>query len=372
MVEKKHKNLKFDFLIVGTGFSGAVFAQRAANKGYSVLIIDKNNFIGGASHDCYNSDGVLIHKFGAHIFHTNNKIVWDYLSNFTQWIDYKHKVKANIGGKLYSFPININTLNSLYNLNLDEKTVLKYLENQRIIKDTIENSEDQILSTFGEDLYKKFYKFYTKKQWGVWPSQMFLDINKRIEIRPNFNDNYFTDIYQGIPKQGYTELIKNILQHKNIKIELNTKFDLIKNKINYKNLIYTGRIDEFYNFKFGKLAYRSINFEYETIEKEFFQEVAVVNFTENLKTKYTRIVESKRMTKQEIPITTIIKEFPTSKGEPYYPMPQIKYSELYNKYKSLSALTKNTYFLGRLAEYKYLNMDQVCLNSLKLFDEICG
>jgi len=357
---------KVDFLIVGAGFSGAVFAEQAASKGYSVLIIDKNDFIGGASHDCYNSDGILIHKFGAHIFHTNHEDVWNYLSRFTEWNNYKHQVMASIGAKLYPFPININTLNSLYNLNLNEKTVNQYFEKIRIKKDKINNTEDQLITTFGEDLYNKFYKFYTKKQWGLWPNELTLDINSRIQPRTNYNDYFFTDKYQGIPKNGYAELINNILSQKNITIQLATDFSSIKNKINYKYLIYTGRIDEYFDYQFGKLPFRSIKFEYETHKTEFFQEVAVINYTENLEIEYTRIVESKHMTGQQNPITTIIKEFPTSNGEPYYPIQQRENIELFSKYKSLAEKSKNVFFLGRAAEYKYYNMDQVCLNSLNL------
>ncbi|OFX61262.1 MAG: UDP-galactopyranose mutase [Bacteroidetes bacterium GWA2_30_7] len=358
---------KVDFLIVGAGFSGAVFAEQAANKGYSVLVIEKNNFIGGACHDCYNSDNVLIHKFGAHIFHTNHENVWNYLSHFTQWNNYKHQVKANIGGKLYPFPININTLNSLYNLNLNEETIIQYFDKIRIKKDSVTNTEDQILSTFGEDLYNKFYKFYTKKQWGLWANELTLDLNSRIKERTNYNDNFFTDKYQGIPSKGYTELLRNILNHKNIKIQLETDFQSIKNQINYNYLIYTGRIDEYFNYQLGKLPFRSIKFEYETHNKEFYQPVAVVNYTQNLEIEYTRIVESKHMTLQKTPITTIIKEFPTSDGYPYYPIPQKANYELYTKYKKLSESLKNVIFLGRSAEYKYYNMDEVCFNSIDIF-----
>lgn len=362
--------IKVDFLIVGAGFSGAVFAERAASKGYSVLLIDKNDFIGGASHDCYNADGVLIHKFGAHIFHTNNDDVWNYLSRFTKWNNYRHKVKASIGGKLYPFPININTLNSLYNLNLNEETINQYLDKIRIKKDQINNSEDQIISTFGEDLYYKFYKFYTKKQWGLWANEISLDINSRIQARTNYNDYFFTDKYQGIPKNGYTELIKNLLSHKNISIQLQTDFNSVKGKIKYNKLIFTGRIDEFFDYQYGKLPFRSIKFEYETHKTEFFQEVAVVNYTDALEPKFTRIVESKHMTFQKIPITTIIKEFPTSEGEPYYPIPQKTNIELFNKYKTLSCKSENVHFLGRAGEYKYYNMDQVCMAALKLSESI--
>lgn len=359
--------VKIDFLIVGAGFSGAVLAEQAANKGYSVLVIDKNDFIGGASHDCYNTDGVLIHKFGAHIFHTNNQNVWNYLSRFTEWNSYEHKVKANIDEKLYPFPININTLNSLYNLNLTEETIADYFNKVRIKKDSINNTEDQILSTFGEDLYNKFYKYYTKKQWGLWANELTLDLNSRIQPRTNYNDNFFTDKYQGIPLNGYTELIKNILTHKNINVQLVTDFKLIKQKLKYKYLIYTGKIDEYFNYSLGKLPFRSIKFEYETHNIEYYQPVAVVNFTKNLEIEYTRIVESKHMTYQKIPITTIIKEFPNSEGYPYYPIPQKANYEIYNKYKSLSKNLKNVIFLGRSAEYKYYNMDEVCINAINIF-----
>jgi UDP-galactopyranose mutase len=359
--------IKTDFLIVGTGFSGAVFAEQAASNGYSVLIIDKNDFIGGASHDCYNSDGILIHKFGAHIFHTNHEIVWNYISRFTEWHNYMHKVRAFIDNKLYPYPININTINSLYSLNLNEHTIVDYLNKIIIKKEHIINTEDQLITTFGEDLYTKFFKYYTKKQWGYWANELILDINSRIQLRTNTNDNFFTDRYQGIPRIGYTELIKNILSHKNITILLETDFERIKDSINYKHIIYTGRIDEYFNYIYGVLPFRSIEFEYETHNTDFFQEVAVVNYTENLEIEYTRIVESKHMTGQQNPKTTIIKEFPTSNGYPYYPIPQQANIKLFQKYYDLAKKEKCVLFIGRAAEYKYYNMDMVCFNAINLF-----
>ena len=359
----------FEYVVVGAGFAGCTVAERIANVlNKKVLIIEKRNHIGGNAYDYYNEAGILVHKYGPHIFHTNNKIVWDYLSNFTKWRLYQHKVLAYIDGMYIPFPINLNTINILYNKSFSPEEFKLFLDNIKENKSEILNSRDMVTTKIGEELYEKFFKWYTKKQWGVFPEDLSPEVTARIPVRFNKDDRYFTDKYQGVPQHGYTKLFENMLSSKNIRILLNTDYKEIIDGIKFEKMIYTGPIDYFFDYKFGKLPYRSIKFEFETLECEYYQSVATVNYPNDY--DFTRITEFKHITGQVHLKTTIVKEYPTSEGEPYYPIPHAENYEIYKLYENEAKKFDNIYFVGRLANYKYYNMDKVVEEALKLFDKI--
>lgn len=357
----------YSYLIVGAGFAGSVLAERiAVCKKKKVLIVDKRNHIGGNAYDYYNEDGILVHKYGPHIFHTNSKKVYDYLSNFTEWNEYQHKVLISVDGQLLPMPINLDTINKLYNYNFTSKDMIEYLDHVKEPIQTISNAEEQVISKVGRDLYEKFFKYYTKKQWDLWPYELDASVTARIPIRYNRDDRYFTDTYQVMPKYGYTKMFERMLTHPNIHIMLNTDYrDLIK-EIEYKYLIFTGPIDLFFEYKYGKLPYRSLNFQFETKDVEYYQPIGTINYPNEY--DFTRITEFKYLTGQKHHKTTIVKEYPTSDGEPYYPIPRPQNDELYRKYKEAAEDLENVFFVGRLGTYKYYNMDQVVAQSLTLFE----
>lgn len=347
----------FDYLIVGCGLAGMTSARILAEKGKKICIIDKKNHIGGNIYDYYNEDNILIHKYGPHIFHTNNKEVYEFLNRFTQWIEYQHKVLSYVLGNLVPMPINLDTINKVYGTNYDSFTIKEFFEKVKQGDISINNSKDVIVSQIGEDLYKLFFEGYTKKQWDMYPYELGKEVTSRIPIRTNREDRYFTDKYQGVPKCGYTNLSRNMIDHKNIKVMLNTSYEEIKDELSYTKIIFTGCIDEFYKEKYGNLPYRSINFVSETYDKEFYQPVGVVNYPNDY--DYTRITEYKYLTGQKHLKTTIMKEFSCSNGDPYYPIPKKENKELYAKYKEENKKNSNVIFLGRLGTYSYMNMDKV-------------
>ena len=356
----------FDYLIVGAGFAGAVLAERLASQsGKKVLIVDKRNHIGGNTYDYYNSDGILIHKYGPHIFHTNSRDVYDYLGQFTPWRPYEHRVLASVDGMLVPIPINLNTINKLYGLNLSSDEVEKFLASKAEPKTRIQTSEDVVVSKVGRELYEKFFKRYTKKQWDLDPSELDASVAARIPTRSNRDDRYFTDTYQGMPLYGYTKLFENMLSHPNIKVMLNTDYKEIQSVIPYREMIYTGPIDYYFDYCYGKLPYRSLEFKFETVESEQFQSTGTINYPNEQ--AYTRITEFKYLTGQRHPKTTVVYEYPKETGDPYYPVPRPENADLYKKYQQLAAGMKRVHFTGRLATYKYYNMDQVVAQSLKLF-----
>ncbi len=358
---------EYDFLIVGAGFSGAVIAERLHSSGKKVLLIDQRNHLGGNCFDFLDSNGIWIHKYGPHYFRTNFPEVKNYLSMFTKWIPQKYIVKAHVNNKLYPLPINRNTLNLFFNINLkNEKEVLSFLEEKKEKIKNPSNAEEQILSTLGKEIYEAFFKNYTIKQWQTNPKNLDASITARVPIRTNTHDSYVDDLFQAMPKNGYTEIFKKITA--GIKILLDTPLKKIEKEIKYKKLIYTGPIDEFFSHKFGELPYRSLKFKFERHEKEFYQECVQINYPNE--EKFTRIVEIKHATKQKAPSTTITKEYPSKEGPPLYPVLNKVNRELYSKYQKEAEKLKNVYFIGRLAEYKYLNMDQVIKNSLELFEKI--
>jgi UDP-galactopyranose mutase len=361
----------FDYLIVGAGFAGSVLAERLARGlGKRVLICDQRSHVGGNAYDEYDSAGILVHRYGPHIFHTNSAEVFDYLSKFTEWRSYEHRVLASVDGQLLPIPINLNTINSLYGLNLDSAGMEDFLASVAEKRNPIRNSEDAVVSRMGRDLYLKFFRNYTRKQWGVDASELDAQVVARLPVRTNRDDRYFTDQFQGMPKRGFTRLFENLLDHPSISIWLNTDYREIVNKISYRSLIYTGPIDEFFDYRFGKLPYRSLEFRHQTCDQEQFQSVGVINFPNEH--AYTRITEFKYLTGQLHRKTSIVYEFPQTEGDPYYPIPQPANTALYMKYKNLVNVTPNVRFVGRLATYKYYNMDQVIAQALTLFKHIAA
>ena len=352
--------MKYDYLIVGAGFAGSVIAERlATQQNKKVLVVEKRNHIGGNAYDEYNEDGILVHKYGPHIFHTNSKEVFDYLSLFTEWIPYEHKVLAKLGDELYPIPINRLTINKLYNLHLTtDEEVKNYFESIKDKRYPILNSEDIIVNQVGYDLFEKFFKHYTKKQWDLEPKDLSPTVCGRIPVRTNDDCRYFTDKYQFMPKDGYTKMFEKILSHENIEVVLNTDYKKIVNDIKFDKMIYTGPIDYFFDYQFGKLPYRSIRFEWETLDVESFQETSQINYVD-MSHKFTRIIEHKKLTGQSVVKTTISREYPTFNGEPFYPILNEINKMIFQKYLNESQKLKEVIFLGRLAEYKYYNMDQV-------------
>ncbi len=359
----------FDYLIVGAGFAGSVMAERLASQANKkVLIIDKRNHIGGNAYDYYNEEGILIHKYGPHIFHTNSKEVFEYLGQFTPWRPYEHKVLGSVDGQLVPIPINLNTINQLYGLNLNSSEVEGFFAERAEKLPRVKTSEDVVVSTVGRELYEKFFRGYTRKMWDLDPSELDASVTARVPTRTNRDDRYFTDTYQAMPLHGYTHMFSNMLSHKNIKIMLNTDYKDIIDIIPFKNLVFTGPVDEYFDYCYGKLPYRSLEFKFETVDKEVFQPTGTVNYPNGQ--LYTRITDFKYLTGQVHPKTAIVYEFPKAEGDPYYPVPRPENAELYKKYQQLAATMTNTYFAGRLATYKYYNMDQVVAQSLTLFKKL--
>jgi UDP-galactopyranose mutase len=354
----------YDYLVAGAGFAGSVIAERLARKfNKKVLICDRRNHIGGNAYDHYNDDGVLVHKYGPHIFHTNSAEVFDYLSQFTQWRPYEHRVLASVDGKLVPIPINRTTVNLLYGLDLQtDADVENFFEQQAERKEIVRTSEDVVVSRVGRELYEKMFRNYTRKQWSLDPSELDASVTARIPVRTNTDDRYFTDTYQFMPLHGYTRLFENLLDHRNITVAVNVDYRDLMREVKYGELVYTGPVDEFFEMRYGKLPYRSLEFRHETHNTEFFQAAPVVNYpNENA---YTRITEFKYLTGQQHPKTAVVYEYPRAEGDPYYPVPRPENAVLYKQYQTLAEATPNVHFVGRLATYRYYNMDQVVAQAL--------
>lgn len=356
----------FDYLIVGAGFAGSILAERLARQSNKkILIIDTRNHIGGNAYDHYNESGILVHKYGPHIFHTNSRDVFEYLSRFTEWRRYEHRVLASVDGQLVPMPINLDTINKLYGLNLTAFQLTEFFASIAEPKDTIRTSEDVVVSKIGRELYEKFFRNYTRKQWGIDPSELDKSVTARVPTRTNRDDRYFTDTYQAMPLHGYTRMFERLLAHPNIKIMLNTDYREIQAIIPYREMIYTGPVDGFFDYRYGKLPYRSLDFKHETLNERVHQPQAVINYpNEHL---YTRVTEFKYLTGQEHSKTSLVYEYPQAEGDPYYPVPRPENAELYKQYKALAAATPRVHFVGRLATYKYYNMDQVVAQALALY-----
>lgn len=360
----------FDWLIVGAGFAGSVLAERlATQRNERVLLVDRRAHIGGNAYDRYDEAGILMHVYGPHIFHTNSDDVVNYLSQFTRWHPYEHRVLAQVDDTRYPIPINRTTVNRLFGLTLktDEEVEAFYRTRAEPI-DPIRTSEDVIVSRVGRELYEKFFRHYTRKQWGLDPSELDRSVTSRVPIRTNEDDRYFDDRFQAMPRDGYTRLFEKMLNRPQIKTLLNTDFSEIRHEISYRRLIYTGPIDEFFGHRFGRLPYRSLRFEHQTLEQEWRQPVAVINYPQE--EPYTRITEYKHLTGQKAPKTTITYEYPSAQGDPYYPVPNDTTASIYRQYDALAHATENTWFVGRLATYRYYNMDQVVAQALATFRRI--
>lgn len=358
----------FDYLIVGAGFSGAVLAERLASIGQRVLLVEKRNHIGGNAYDHADAAGVLVHRYGPHIFHTNSKEVYDYLSRFTKWRPYEHRVLTSVDGQLLPIPINLDTINGLYGTRFDSFQLQAFFEKIAEPIEQIKTSEDVVVSKVGRELYKKFFQNYTRKQWGLDPSELDASVIARVPIRFNRDDRYFTDRYQVMPLHGYTRLFENLLDHPNIKVMLNADFHDIEGVIPYREVIYTGPIDAWFDYRFGKLPYRSLRFEFVTHETQKVQPAAVVNYPNEH--PWTRITEFKYLTGQSHHQSTTVAEYPEADGDPYYPVPRSEATALYKQYAELAEQARGVHFVGRLATYRYYNMDQCVAQALNVFAKI--
>lgn len=359
----------YKYVVVGAGLAGIVMAERIASQtNERVLIIEKRDHIGGNVYDEYDNAGILVQKYGPHTLHTNDKEVFDYICQFTKWHEYQHRVLSYVNGNFVPFPISLETINKLYNLNLSENEIESFITSKKEKINVIKNSEDVALSKCGRDLYEKFFKYFTYKQWGVYPSELDASVLERIPFRTNRDTRYFTDKYQGNPEGGYTKMCQNMLSNSKISILLNTDYKMVIDHIKYEKMFYTGPLDYYFDYKLGNLKYRSIKLIFETHDCESFQPVASTRWPMDY--DYTRITEFKKMTGQKNDKTTILKEIPCEGDEPYYPFPTEENILLAKQYRKLADNEKNVFFLGRLAEYKYYNMDAIIKRALEVFKNV--
>ena len=366
--------MKFDFLIVGAGFSGAVLAERIASQlNKKVLIIDKRDHIGGNAFDEPDKNGILVHKYGPHIFHTQSSKPYDYLSQFTEWHKYEHRVLGSVDGELIPIPFNFDSLHQCFPKEfadkLEEKLISKFGEGIKIPILKLKEDKDEDIRILADYIYNKVFSNYTKKQWGMTPEELDPSVSSRIPVMLGRDDRYFQDEYQQLPSKGYTEVFKKMLNHPNITLRLNTEFKSLQ-EVEYDYLIYTGAIDEYFNYEFGALPYRSLRFQFENVAQTEFQPVSQVNYPNEH--DFTRITEFKHFLNQKREATTIAYEYPEQfeegKNERFYPIPQKPNQELYEKYKEKANTLPNVFFAGRLAEYKYYNMNEIIAVALLVFD----
>lgn len=362
----------FDAIVVGAGFAGSICARRMAEElGLRVLVIDKRAHIAGNAHDRINSHGVLCHTYGPHIFHTNSDRVSDFLSRFTQWRPYEHRVLAEVDGRFVPVPINRTTVQTLHRVRLpQESDVAAHLEALAETRDQLKNSEDAVVARVGRDLYERLFRGYTRKQWALDPTELHASVCARIPVRTNDDDRYFTDGFQQMPADGYTAMFTRMLDHPRIEVRVGTAYEDIQSTISAPHLVWTGPIDAFFGYRLGKLPYRSLRFEYETRATpggRLAQPVAQVNYP-NERIPYTRVTEFRHLTGQVAEVSTLAYEFPVAEGEPYYPIPRPQNRELYHRYEELAKSRPDVLFTGRLARYQYLNMDQVVGAALAAYD----
>jgi len=356
--------LKTDILIVGSGYAGSVVAERLANVGRKVRVIDRRPHVAGNAYDEHDEHGILVHCYGPHIFHTNAMRIVDYLSNFTQWRRYEHRALAQVDGKLLPIPINLDTVNGLYGLDLGEEDIGAFFEKVREPRKPVLTSEDVVVSAIGRDLYEKFFQNYTRKHWGLDPSQLNAGVTARVPVRTNRDDRYWTDEFQAVPLNGYTKMFEAMLDHPNITVDLGVDFHEVRERIQSAHTVYTGPIDAYFGHRFGRLPYRSLRFEHEHLpERSRYQQAPTINYPNEH--DYIRVTEFKQVTGQDHPGTSIVREYPRADGDPYYPVPRPENDALYRRYKSLAEREKDVTFVGRLAQYRYYNMDQVVAAALK-------
>ena len=357
-----------DWLIVGAGFAGAVLAERLASHGQQVLVIDKRDHVGGNAHDHVDAAGLLVHRYGPHIFHTNSQMVFDYLSRFTEWRPYEHRVRGRVDGHLVPVPINLDTVNTLYGLRLTPDELPAWFAARAEPVAEVRTAEDVVVSQVGRDLYEKIFRGYTRKQWGLDPSELDASVTARIPVRHDRENRYFTDAFQQMPLHGYTRLFERMLDHPNICLRTGVAYDAVRSQVGTPRLIWTGPIDEFFGYSEGRLPYRSLRFVHETRDVETLQPVGTVNYPQDQ--DYTRITEYKHLTGQVHPRTSVTFEYPAADGEPYYPVPQADTRATYKRYQALADALPDVWFVGRLATYRYYNMDQIVAQSLATFARI--
>jgi UDP-galactopyranose mutase len=366
----------YDSLIVGAGYAGSIVAERLATElGHRVLVIDRRDHIAGNAYDYLDEHGVQVHRYGPHIFHTNSEKVVEYLSRFTEWRPYEHRVVASVDGKLLPMPINRDTVNRLYGLDLKtEEDVEAFYADRREERELLLTSEDSVVAKVGWDLYEKFFRGYTRKQWELDPKDLHASVTARIPIRTNTDDRYFTDSWQKMPADGYTAMFERILDHPGIEVRVSTSFDDVRDELDYGHLVWTGPIDEYFGHRFGPLPYRSLHFDLETHDTPdggfLFPAGSINEPSEEI--PYTRRTEFRRLAGQDgMAKTTIAVEYPRSEGDPYYPIPREQNRTLFKRYRALAdEIADQVTFVGRLANYQYLNMDQVTAQALTTFERM--
>ena len=360
----------YDVLVVGTGLAGSTIAERCATEfGANVLLIDRRPHLAGNCHDPVNADGLQYHQYGPHIFHTNAEHVVDYLSAFTEWRTYVHRVLANVDGRLVPIPINQTTINALYELDLDEAGVAAFLQRAAEPRSEIRSSEDVILSRVGRELYERFFRGYTRKQWGRDPAELDASVCGRIPSRSDADDRYFTDRFQLMPAGGYTAMVERMTDHPRIERVLGVDYREIADRVRARHIVFTGPIDAYFDHCYGKLPYRSLRFDFTTYDTERYQATGCVNEPDE-NVPYTRTTEYKHLTGQRHAKTIVSREYPTDAGEPYYPIPAPESREQYRKYALLAQRTRGVTFVGRLAEYRYYNMDQAVASALRTAENL--
>jgi UDP-galactopyranose mutase len=360
-----------DYLIVGAGFAGATCARALADAGLRCLVIDQRPYVGGNAHDRFDAHGVRVHSHGPHIFHTNAEKVFEWLSRFTAWRPYEHRVLAEVDGQQLPMPINRTTINRLYGLDLDEAGVAAFLEARREPRSTLATSEDVVLNSVGRELCDKFFSGYTRKQWGRELNALSAGVAARIPTRCDDDDRYFTDRFQAMPLDGYTALFERMLAHPLVNVLTDTAYASVEHRVARRGTVYTGPIDAFFGHCFGHLPYRSLRFEHAHIAGlGQYQRVGTVNYPNEH--AFTRVTEFRHLTGQPHSGTSIVREYPCAEGDPYYPIPSDGSQAMYQRYAALAATTPRVHFVGRLAQYRYYNMDQAVAAALSLASRLVG
>ncbi len=353
-----------EIIVVGAGFSGAVAARVLADCGHRVRILERRGWPGGNAYDEPDAHGILVHRYGPHLFHTNSKRVFDYLGQFTAWRGYEHRVRSSVGGRLLPVPVNLDTINGFFGVDLCEADAPAFLATLREPRESLRTSEDVVLNSVGRALYEAMFRNYTRKQWGRDPSELDASVTARIPVRTNRDDRYFTDLFQAMPADGYTALFRRMLDHPLIAVEYGVDFYAERRRVKPLHTIYTGPVDAWFDHALGRLPYRSLRFEHEHLpDTESFQPVATVNYPDTH--NFTRITEFRKITGQPATGTSIVREYPQPEGEPYYPVPSPEAQALYRRYRALAKKEQAVSFVGRLAEYRYYNMDQAVASALK-------